>query len=72
MGVVSSAEDVWVDTANQVANGLRSHGIPVVIIVTVDKDAASVRRALVAIKTRKHLRSECSTQTPTLTLTSQL
>ncbi|XP_067084963.1 retinal guanylyl cyclase 2-like [Osmerus mordax] len=56
VGVVSSAEDVWVDTANQVANGLRSHGIPVVIMVTADKDAASVRRALVAIKRRKHLR----------------
>ena len=72
MGVVSSAEDVWVDTANQVANGLRSHGIPVIIMVTAEQDVASVRRALVAIKRRKHLRSECSTRTPTLTLTSQL
>uniref|UniRef100_A0A4W3HBU0 Receptor ligand binding region domain-containing protein n=1 Tax=Callorhinchus milii TaxID=7868 RepID=A0A4W3HBU0_CALMI len=49
VGVVSSNEDIWVDTANKVANALRSRGLPVGIITNMGftdqdlRDSNSVR-----------------------------
>ncbi|XP_066106127.1 retinal guanylyl cyclase 2 isoform X4 [Saccopteryx bilineata] len=45
-GVISSDEDIWVHTANQVANALRSHGLPVGVVLTTGQDNQSIWKAL--------------------------
>ncbi|KAI1902601.1 hypothetical protein AGOR_G00017610 [Albula goreensis] len=56
VGVVSSAEDGWVETASKVASALRSHGLPVGLVTSTGADAAGMRHALAKIKRAEHLR----------------
>uniref|UniRef100_A0A671VMW1 Guanylate cyclase n=1 Tax=Sparus aurata TaxID=8175 RepID=A0A671VMW1_SPAAU len=48
IGIISSSEDIWVDTATKVADSLRSHGLPVrlyapfLVIKTLKKDLVVV------------------------------
>uniref|UniRef100_A0AAY4C691 guanylate cyclase n=1 Tax=Denticeps clupeoides TaxID=299321 RepID=A0AAY4C691_9TELE len=42
VGIISSPEDYWVETASKVANALRSHGMPVGIVVSIGNDSASL------------------------------
>ncbi|KAJ8405827.1 hypothetical protein AAFF_G00312640 [Aldrovandia affinis] len=56
LGVVSSAEEGWVETGRQVASALRSHGLPVGLVTSVGPDPASLRHALARIKRAEHLR----------------
>ncbi|MFT7802092.1 retinal guanylyl cyclase 2-like [Arapaima gigas] len=56
VGVVSSEEESWVETANKVANALRSHGFPVGIVVTTSSDLSSIRHTLAKVKKVEDLR----------------
>ncbi|XP_064205382.1 retinal guanylyl cyclase 2 isoform X2 [Anguilla rostrata] len=56
VGVVSSAEDAWVETASAVASTLRSHGLPVDLVTSTSSDPASLRHALAKIRRMEHLR----------------
>lgn len=58
IGIISSAEDVWVDTGSKVADALRSYGLPVTTVVSTDKDPASIRQALTRVKRAENIRSE--------------
>ncbi|XP_051534258.1 retinal guanylyl cyclase 2-like isoform X1 [Myxocyprinus asiaticus] len=56
MAIVASAEDMWVDTANKVADGLRNHGFPVRMVLSTSNDPASVRHTLAKIRKMEDLR----------------
>lgn len=58
VGIVSSGEDIWVETSTKVANDLRSHGMPVGIVASIGKDMASMRRTLTKVKRVENLRCE--------------
>ncbi|XP_032330636.1 retinal guanylyl cyclase 2 isoform X3 [Camelus ferus] len=49
-GVISSDEDIWVHTANRVAGALRSHGLPVGVVLTTGQDSQSIQKALQRIR----------------------
>ncbi|XP_006922777.1 retinal guanylyl cyclase 2 [Pteropus alecto] len=55
-GVISSDEDIWVHTANQVANALRSCGLPVGVVLTTGQDSQSIRKALQQIRQADRIR----------------
>ncbi|KAL4647235.1 retinal guanylyl cyclase 2-like [Arapaima gigas] len=50
IGVVSSNEDIWVDTARKLASSLRSLGLPVGIVSSVSDNSTDVENALRKIK----------------------
>ncbi|XP_030635513.1 retinal guanylyl cyclase 2 [Chanos chanos] len=56
VGIVSGAEDIWVETASKVANALRSHGMPVGIVASIGNDRASIRMTLAKVKRVEDLR----------------
>ncbi|KAJ8338274.1 hypothetical protein SKAU_G00372400 [Synaphobranchus kaupii] len=56
VGIISSAEESWVETANKVANDLRSHGLPVGIVASVSNDPSSMRQTLAKVKKVEDLR----------------
>ncbi|KAL4631710.1 retinal guanylyl cyclase 2-like [Arapaima gigas] len=45
-GVLSSSEDHWVETAIQLANALRSQGLPVRLVASVANNTGSIQRTL--------------------------
>uniref|UniRef100_A0A5F4VQM1 Guanylate cyclase n=1 Tax=Callithrix jacchus TaxID=9483 RepID=A0A5F4VQM1_CALJA len=55
-GVISSDEDIWVHTANRVASALRSHGLPVGVVLTTGQDSQSIRKALQRIHQADRIR----------------
>uniref|UniRef100_G1SXP0 Guanylate cyclase n=1 Tax=Oryctolagus cuniculus TaxID=9986 RepID=G1SXP0_RABIT len=55
-GVISSDEDIWVHTANQVASALRSHGLPVGVVLTTGQDSQSIQKALQRIHQADRIR----------------
>ncbi|XP_004640104.1 retinal guanylyl cyclase 2 [Octodon degus] len=55
-GVISSDEDIWVHTANRVASALRSHGLPVGVVLTTGQDSPSIRQALQRIRQADRIR----------------
>ncbi|CAB1351394.1 unnamed protein product [Coregonus sp. 'balchen'] len=54
--IIASAEDSWVETTSKVANSLRSHGMPVRLVVTIGNDATRVRKTLAKLKKVEDLR----------------
>ncbi|XP_036452543.1 LOW QUALITY PROTEIN: retinal guanylyl cyclase 2 [Colossoma macropomum] len=56
VGIVASGDDVWIETAHELANALRSHGMPVGIVVSTGNDSVSMRKALAKVKKAEHLR----------------
>lgn len=58
VGIISSAEDIWVETAGKLANALRRHGLPVGIVASVRNDPDSMRRTLAKVKKMEELRSK--------------
>ncbi|KAG9341642.1 hypothetical protein JZ751_018705 [Albula glossodonta] len=56
VGIISSAEEVWVETASKVAIDLRYHGMPVGIVASVSNDPLSMRRTLAKVKKVDDLR----------------
>ncbi|KAM5197105.1 LOW QUALITY PROTEIN: retinal guanylyl cyclase 2 [Hipposideros larvatus] len=55
-GLISSDEDIWVHTANQVANALWSCGLPVGVILTTAQDSQSIWKALQQISQADRIR----------------
>ncbi|XP_048349011.1 retinal guanylyl cyclase 2 [Sphaerodactylus townsendi] len=45
VGIVSSQEDFWVDTANRLAVALRNQGLPVRLVTTIDDRESKVEEA---------------------------
>lgn len=60
VGIVSSEEDVWVDTAGKVASALRNRGLPVGIVISIGRDDPSIKEALRKVKKVENLRSKCT------------
>lgn len=58
VGIISSGDDIWVETASKVANALRSHGIPVGIVTSIGKEVASMHKTLAKVKRVENLRCE--------------
>lgn len=56
VGIVSSGDDIWVETASKVANALRSQGMPVGIVASIGKDMASMHKTLAKVKRVENLR----------------
>ncbi|KAL2096445.1 hypothetical protein ACEWY4_008593 [Coilia grayii] len=46
IGIVSSEEDIWVDTAGKLANSLRSQGLPVGLVASVGSSEEEMRSTL--------------------------
>lgn len=63
VGIVSSGDDIWVETASKVANSLRSHGIPIGIVASIGKDVTSMHKTLTKVKRVKNLRCELKSST---------
>ncbi|XP_052027131.1 retinal guanylyl cyclase 2 [Apodemus sylvaticus] len=55
-GVISSDEDIWVHTANRVSSALRSHGLPVGVVLTSGQDSQSIQKALQQIRQADRIR----------------
>uniref|UniRef100_UPI00398EEC97 retinal guanylyl cyclase 2-like n=1 Tax=Pristiophorus japonicus TaxID=55135 RepID=UPI00398EEC97 len=51
VAIISSTEDIWVDTAAKLASALRKQGLPVGIVLPMGKESGSVRKVLEKIKT---------------------
>ncbi|XP_067852788.1 retinal guanylyl cyclase 2-like [Heptranchias perlo] len=56
VAIISSTEDIWVDTAAKVASALREQGLPVGIVLPMGNEPGSVRKVLEKIKTVDKLR----------------
>ena len=50
IGIVSSNEDIWIDTANKVASSLRSQGLPVGIVASVGNNDTELENTLRAVQ----------------------
>uniref|UniRef100_A0A8C7UTT8 Guanylate cyclase n=1 Tax=Oncorhynchus mykiss TaxID=8022 RepID=A0A8C7UTT8_ONCMY len=50
IGIVSSNEDIWMDTAGKVANSLRSQGLPVGIVASVGMNETEMESTLSRIQ----------------------
>ncbi|XP_070849645.1 retinal guanylyl cyclase 2 isoform X2 [Chaetodon trifascialis] len=56
IGIISSSEDIWVETATKVADSLRSHGLPVKLVSFMENTPHSVRRTLAKVRKMRELR----------------
>ncbi|XP_062867316.1 retinal guanylyl cyclase 2-like [Trichomycterus rosablanca] len=56
IAIVASADNVWVDTSNKVADALRSYGLPVRMVISTSNDPASIRKSLSRIRKMAELR----------------
>uniref|UniRef100_A0A8C6U415 Guanylate cyclase n=1 Tax=Neogobius melanostomus TaxID=47308 RepID=A0A8C6U415_9GOBI len=56
VAVVSSSEDIWIETATKVAESLRSHGMPVRLVSFMENTPHSIRKTLAKIKKMRELR----------------
>lgn len=50
IGIVSSNEDIWVDTANKVAIALRNQGLPVGIVASIGNNDTELENTLRAVQ----------------------
>ncbi|XP_058481237.1 retinal guanylyl cyclase 2 isoform X2 [Solea solea] len=56
IGVISSSEGIWVETATKVADSLRSHGLPVRLVSFMENTPHGIRRTLAKFRKRSELR----------------
>uniref|UniRef100_A0AAY4BLW6 Guanylate cyclase n=1 Tax=Denticeps clupeoides TaxID=299321 RepID=A0AAY4BLW6_9TELE len=56
IAILASADDVWTNTASKVADVLRSHGLPVRMVLSASNDPSSIRSTLSRIRKMKELR----------------
>ncbi|XP_056298751.1 retinal guanylyl cyclase 2 [Pseudoliparis swirei] len=56
VAVISSEEDVWVETATKVADSLRSHGLPVRLLGFTENTPRAIRRTLTQLRQMKEIR----------------
>ncbi|MEQ2224306.1 Retinal guanylyl cyclase 2 [Ilyodon furcidens] len=57
IGIISSSEDIWVDTATKVADSLRSHGMPVRFVSFMENTPHGIRRTLAKVRKMKEIRA---------------
>nr|AYD91335.1 Olfactory guanylyl cyclase GC-D [Carcharhinus amblyrhynchos] len=56
IGIISSNENIWVDTANKVANALRYNGLPIGIVTSMGFSDEDIAKTLTTIKNVPDLR----------------
>ncbi|XP_041840435.1 retinal guanylyl cyclase 2 [Melanotaenia boesemani] len=56
IGIISSSEDIWVDTATKVAESLRSHGMPVRLVSFMENTPHGIRRTLAKVRKMREIR----------------
>uniref|UniRef100_H3C262 Guanylate cyclase n=1 Tax=Tetraodon nigroviridis TaxID=99883 RepID=H3C262_TETNG len=56
IGIISSSDDIWVETANKVADALRSHGLPVRLVSFMENTPHAIRHTLSKVRKMKELR----------------
>ncbi|XP_054608923.1 retinal guanylyl cyclase 2 [Dunckerocampus dactyliophorus] len=56
VGIISSSDDIWVDTATKVADSLRTHGLPVRMVSVMENTPHSIRRTLSKIRKMREIR----------------
>ncbi|XP_076581448.1 retinal guanylyl cyclase 2 isoform X2 [Chaetodon auriga] len=56
IGIISSSEDIWVETATKVADSLRSHGLPVKLVSFMENTPHGIRRTLAKVRKMRELR----------------
>ncbi|XP_072232312.1 retinal guanylyl cyclase 2 [Leuresthes tenuis] len=57
IGIISSSEDIWVDTATKVAESLRSHGMPVRLVSYMENTPHGIRRTLAKVRKMREIRA---------------
>ncbi|XP_042368618.1 retinal guanylyl cyclase 2 [Plectropomus leopardus] len=56
IGIISSSEDIWVETATKVADSLRSHGLPVRLVSFMENTPHGIRRTLTKLRKMREIR----------------
>uniref|UniRef100_A0A3Q3JWN1 Guanylate cyclase n=1 Tax=Monopterus albus TaxID=43700 RepID=A0A3Q3JWN1_MONAL len=56
IGIISSSEDIWVETAIKVADSLRSHGLPVRLVSFMENTPQGIRRTLTKVRKMREIR----------------
>uniref|UniRef100_A0A3Q3S0V2 Guanylate cyclase n=1 Tax=Mastacembelus armatus TaxID=205130 RepID=A0A3Q3S0V2_9TELE len=56
IGIISSSEDIWVETATKVADSLRSHGLPVRLVSYMENTPHGIRRSLAKVRKMREIR----------------
>ncbi|XP_078512369.1 retinal guanylyl cyclase 2-like [Lissotriton helveticus] len=56
LGIISSNEDIWVDTASRLASAIRNEGLPIGIVTTIGNGDEGITSALQNIKETINLR----------------
>ncbi|KAI3375632.1 hypothetical protein L3Q82_003946 [Scortum barcoo] len=56
VAIISSSDDIWVETATKVADSLRSHGLPVKLIVFMENTPHGIRRTLSRVRKMREIR----------------
>uniref|UniRef100_A0A3Q4BHK4 Guanylate cyclase n=1 Tax=Mola mola TaxID=94237 RepID=A0A3Q4BHK4_MOLML len=56
IGIISSSDDVWVETATKIADSLRSHGLPVRLVSIMEKTPHGIRQTLSKLRKRQEIR----------------
>ncbi|XP_032355295.1 retinal guanylyl cyclase 2 [Etheostoma spectabile] len=56
VGIISSSEDIWVETATKVADSLRSHGLPVRLVSIMENTPHGIRRTLTKLRKMAEIR----------------
>ncbi|XP_029696332.1 retinal guanylyl cyclase 2 isoform X2 [Takifugu rubripes] len=56
IGIISSSDEIWVETATKVADALRSHGLAVKLVSFMENTPHGIRRTLSKVRQMKELR----------------
>ncbi|XP_037538865.1 retinal guanylyl cyclase 2 [Nematolebias whitei] len=57
IAIISSSEDIWVETAAKVADSLRSHGFPVRLVSFMENTPHGIRRTLAKVRKMREIRA---------------
>ncbi|TKS93231.1 Retinal guanylyl cyclase 2 [Collichthys lucidus] len=56
IAIISSSDDIWIETATKVADSLRSHGLPVRLVSFMENTPHGIRRTLSKVRKMRELR----------------
>ncbi|XP_051918339.1 retinal guanylyl cyclase 2 isoform X2 [Hippocampus zosterae] len=56
VGIISASDDVWVETANKVAESLRAHTLPVRLVRVMEDTPHGIRRTLAKVRKMREIR----------------
>ncbi|KAF3697687.1 Retinal guanylyl cyclase 2 [Channa argus] len=57
IGIISSSDDIWVETATKVAESMRSHGLPVRLVSFMENTPHGIRRTLAKVRKMREIRA---------------